>query len=78
MFIGVKGGKFGQVIIGALTLALIFVNFIIVYTQHIGASIVMNDQFYSKVFMMPYYQAPAFLMGIFCGLIYSDYLSERN
>ena len=38
----------------------------------------MNDEFYSKIFMMPYYHAPTFLMGIFCGLIYSDYLKERK
>lgn len=78
MYIGVKGGKFGQVIIGGLALAFTFINFIIVYTQHLGASIVMNDEFYSKIFMMPYYHAPAFLMGILCALIYSDYLAERN
>lgn len=78
LFLAASGGILGQALIAGLILALICLNFIMTYAQDIGASVVRNDEFYAKIFMMPYYQAPTFLMGMLSCLIYHQYLGERS
>ena len=71
-------GTFGKVIVAGLVLILIGFNFIITYLMDIGATIVRNDEFYSKIFMMPYYHAPVFLMGMLSSVFYHKFLNERS
>jgi len=56
----------------------IFSNFVLVHSEDVGGSIVMNDDFYAKVFSNPIFQFFSFFWGILNCLIYLRYKNNRG
>ena len=46
------------------------------YELDLGASLVMNEEFFAKVFMNPLYHFSSFFLGIILGTIYWDYKED--
>lgn len=53
-------------------------NFGFVYVQNLGATIILNDHFYARVFMNPLYHFFSFFMGVMVCFLYMRYLNERG
>lgn len=52
----------------------LLVNFFVNYESNLGASIVMNDEFYAILFMSPLYHLTTFLIGVASSLFYNDFI----
>jgi hypothetical protein len=56
----------------------ILIQFLIVYGADVGGSMIMNDEFFAKVFMNPFFHFSSFMYGISMALIYIRFKSERG
>jgi hypothetical protein len=63
---------FGIFIFGLLA------TFIFTYTSNYGATMIMSEQFYAKVFMNPLYHFTSFFYGIVVSIIYIRFRKERG
>ena len=73
------GGKLkGATAIMTIWLALIGINYGFVFNINVGGSIVMNEEFFAKVFMNPLYHSSSFVFGVACALMYRSMFEDRN
>jgi len=66
------------VVFGSIGAASLIWNFFIVYNKNIGGTMVLNDQFFSEVFMTPWYQFSSFYFGIMMSLVYFRFKEDRQ
>ena len=54
----------------------LLINFCFVYISNEGASIILNDSFFAKVFMNPLFHFSSFFYGSCLGLVYHTYFID--
>jgi len=52
-------------------------NFYMTYELNLGATIVMNEEFFAKIFMNPLFHFSPFFLGILLSLVYWNFKEER-
>ena len=62
----------------AIAVVVLAAQFIFVYQSNVGGTMVMNDEFFAKVFMNPLSHLFTFLFGIYMSLVYTRYRKERG
>lgn len=77
LFRYLKRGLAELVLVGLITLCILG-NFVLTYTENIGATMVKNEDFYARIFMNPLYHASSFFYGIALCLIYNRFCLERG
>lgn len=56
----------------------LIVQFSLVYSANVGGSMILNDEFFAKVFMNPLFHFSSFMYGISMSMIYYRFKLERG